>query len=270
MSALTLFHNTYRSTAANPDAVPELVLLHGWGLHSIVWDGLMPALLERFQVTVVDLPGMGQSPNPNGEYTLEFIAEWVAKILPSQCHLLGWSLGGQVALKLAEQFPDKVRSVIGLCGNPKFVASEHWPGLPDALLARFAEMYEEDREGTLVRFLALNCKDAPTIREDTRQLKDILYFCGLPDPRALRGGLTILREADLSGLLATLTVPVAFLFGEHDNLVPQALSEHLAKNFPQIPQQVMPEVSHVPFISAPDNTAAALMQLWQTLGVLHG
>lgn len=269
MSALTLFHNTYRSTAPNPDAVPDLVLLHGWGLHSIVWDAVMPRLLEHFQVTVVDLPGMGQSPNPKGDYTLDFVVEWVAKILLPQCHLLGWSLGGQVALKLAERFPDKILSVVGLCSNPKFVGTESWPGFPEALFVRFAEMYEEDREGTLVRFLALNCKDSPTIREDTKQLKDILYFCGLPDPRALRGGLNILREADLSGLLSSLPVPMAFLFGENDNLVPKALADHLAADFPRMPQVVMPDVSHVPFISASDKTVDALIELWQTLGALR-
>ncbi len=35
------------------------MLIHGWGLHAIVFDDIVPALLERFRVTVVDLPGMG-------------------------------------------------------------------------------------------------------------------------------------------------------------------------------------------------------------------
>ena len=101
MPRLIPFHNTYKATGVSDDQARDIVLIHGWGLHAIVFDDIVPALLERFRVTVVDLPGMGQSPLPNDPYTLDFLADQVAAVMPARAHLLGWSLGGLVALRLA-------------------------------------------------------------------------------------------------------------------------------------------------------------------------
>ncbi len=74
MSGLTLYYDTYACTGAAGAQAPDLVLLHGWGLHSVVWDPVVPALLQHFQVTVIDLPGMGRSPLPKGHYDLNFFS----------------------------------------------------------------------------------------------------------------------------------------------------------------------------------------------------
>ena len=58
MTSLVLFHNTYRCTGPHGDKAADLVLLHGWGLHSIVWDDIMPGLLQHFaaRLAVTSLP----------------------------------------------------------------------------------------------------------------------------------------------------------------------------------------------------------------------
>ena len=105
--SLIPFHNTYRPTGVSMEDADDIVLIHGWGLHAIVFDDIVPALLEHFRVTVVDLPGMGQSPLPNDDYTLDFLAEQVLAIMPERAHLLGWSLGGLVALAMADKAPER-------------------------------------------------------------------------------------------------------------------------------------------------------------------
>ena len=40
---------------------PELVLLHGWAMHSGIWGGVVDVLASEFRVNLVDLPGHGQS-----------------------------------------------------------------------------------------------------------------------------------------------------------------------------------------------------------------
>lgn len=271
MTALVPFHNTYRCTAADPESAPDLVLLHGWGLHAIVFDDIMPALLERFRVTVIDLPGMGQSPLPAGDYDLDFLCEQIAPVLPGRCHLLGWSLGGLVALSLARQLPEQISSVVTVATNPRFVQGEGWAtAMPAEILQKFREVFEEDVEGTLIRFLALNCKGADTMREDVRKLKEILYFCGLPARRALAGGLDILATADLRDTLARLRQPALMLFGENDNIVPAAVALEVENINAHVAIAVQQGVAHVPFVSAPDIFVTALMDFYRDCGVLDG
>ena len=126
MPRLIPFHNTYRATGVDDAQAQDIVLIHGWGLHAIVFDDIVPALLAHFRVTVVDLPGMGQSPLPNDDYSLDFLAEQVLAIMPQKAHLLGWSLGGLVALAMAEKAPERVQSVVTVATSPRFTAADDW------------------------------------------------------------------------------------------------------------------------------------------------
>lgn len=111
MSGLMLYYDTYACTGAAGTQAPDLVLLHGWGLHSVVWDPVVPALLEHFQVTVIDLPGMGRSPLPKGHYDLDFLVQQVLTVAPPKATWLAWSLGAHVALAIAQRYPERVQAL---------------------------------------------------------------------------------------------------------------------------------------------------------------
>lgn len=269
---LTPFHNTYKPTGVADEAAEDIVLIHGWGLHAIVFDDIVPALLQRFRVTVVDLPGMGQSPLPKDPYTLAFLADQVASVMPERAHLLGWSLGGLVALQLALAYPERVRSVVTVATTPRFTASADWPAaMKPEIFDAFEQMCREDYEGTLVRFLALNCKDSETMRTDVARLKEILYFCGLPAQRALREGLAILRDADLRGSLKTLAMPLLMVFGERDNIVPATVMAPIKPLLNERAELALIEqVAHVPFLSTPDTFTRAVYDFYRSQGLVDG
>ncbi len=255
--ALTLYHDTYAQTpGAHTDAQEnpaDLVLLHGWGLHSLVWDAVMPALLEQFQVTVIDLPGFGRSPVPGGDYNLDYLVQHVLAVAPDNAIWIGWSLGGMVAMRIAAQFPERVSALVTVASNPQFVADEHWPqALKPELLQGFRNLLDEDWEGTLIRFLALQCKDSDSMRDDIRTLKEIVYFHGLPAQKALRCGLEILRDVRLLDDVKRIQCPTLHVFGENDNLVPVSAASAIRAVQPAAQTAVIKGVSHVPFLSAPE------------------
>jgi len=73
----------------------DLVLLHGWGMNSAVWEPVIDELDQHFTVTCVDLPGHGFSTLSDTENTgLDDWADAIAAVVPVNAIWLGWSLGG--------------------------------------------------------------------------------------------------------------------------------------------------------------------------------
>ena len=114
------------------DAGPDLVLLHGWAMHSGVWDGVRERLAQQYRLHLVDLPGHGFSAALTGTgepATLQHMAAAVAQVLPARSTVCGWSLGGQVAIKLALTLlePQRIEQLVLVSTTPSFVQREDWP-----------------------------------------------------------------------------------------------------------------------------------------------
>src|SRR5690349_8810079 len=117
--------------------VRDVVLLHGWGYSSRIWDALAERLARRFRVHVPDLPGYGSAP-ASEPYTLEALADAVARAAPRRCHVVGWSLGGEVALAWALHAPRQVVRLALIGATPCFTRRPGWACATDgAVLAEF-------------------------------------------------------------------------------------------------------------------------------------
>ena len=101
---------------------PNLVLLHGWGFNSELFDNLVNEYKDRYQITTIDLPGHGQSDDVDGG--LDDWCNEIIKILPKNPILLGWSLGGLLAIHVASQVP--TTKLILVASTPNFVQSDDW------------------------------------------------------------------------------------------------------------------------------------------------
>lgn len=230
----------------------DLVLLHGWGLHSGIWDGVKAALGGHFRVHAVDLPGYGGSPG-GAPYTLEALADGVATVMPAGATLCGWSLGGLVALEAARRFPEKVARLALVASTPCFAQREGWEcAMPPEILQAFATELDADYEGTLKRFLALQSRGDDAAKSVLRVLRDNLFQRGRPDAQALRGGLAILRDGDLRGLVGEVRQPTLILHGNRDQLTPLPAGEWLAQTLPDARLKVIHGAAHAPFLSHPD------------------
>ena len=237
---------------------PELVLIHGWGLHGGIWEPLLPLLAPHFRVTVVDLPGHGHSEWQDSE-GLPAFADAVLASVPQQAAWLGWSLGGLVALQAALARPQRVSALLLLASTPSFVRRSGWQSamLP-ALLETFASELEADFERTLNRFLALQVHGSRDAALVLRRLRAGMFRRGRPDPAALRAGLGMLRDTDLRAACAGIRCPALVLAGERDTLVPVAAAAASAALLPQGRMHVVPGGGHAPFLSAPGEVAGAV------------
>ena len=141
---------------------PDLVLLHGWGLNLRVWDGLTRELAKSFRVIAVDLPGHGRSPWNSKARTPAEQAWQVHATLASRSDrysLLGWSMGGQIAIDLAAAMPGSVERLVLVATTPRFAASEDWPhGMPPATLEKLATQLRTNYKRTVSEFLELQVR----------------------------------------------------------------------------------------------------------------
>lgn len=240
---------------------PDLVLLHGWGLHSGVFALLADALAARCRLTLIDLPGHGRSSTIK-DLTLAGIAEQVAEAAPPHAAWLGWSLGGMVATHIALAAPARVERLISVASSPRFVTGEGWPHAMDpAVLAGFAQALEQDYRATLERFLSLQVTTGTAEgRETLRALRAMLLQQSPPSLPALRAGLAILQTADLRTELSALACPLQMILGARDRLVPAAVGVDVQRTAPAAQAHVMTDAAHAPFLSHPREFLALLTE----------
>ncbi len=230
-----------------------VVLVHGWAMHSGIWRDFAEQLAQAYQVTCIDLPGHGDS-EALKDFTLEAISTALVNAVPEpQSIWLGWSLGATVVLDIAQRFPERVRGLILLSGNPFFTQTEQWPGMKLNLLEAFAEQLQADCRATLLRFLSLQVVQLPDYKLVLRRLKSAVLACESPESFTLQGGLDILKQADLRPALAEAKVPVSVILGTRDTLVPVKLAEHLLVLAPEIKLSIIDKSGHVPFLSHPQD-----------------
>ncbi len=237
---------------------PDLVLVHGWGMHSGVWDELAAKLENHFTLHLVDLPGHGAS-RCDGGGDIAAWADAVLEAVPAGADWAGWSLGGLVALQAGLRAPGHMKSLVLLAATPRFVRAADWPcGIDAGVLDLFARQLDEDYEKTLQRFLSLQVRGSEHLSQTLRRLRRRLAS-GRPSAAALRAGLGMLRESDFRTRLATFEPPLRLLLGERDTLVPAAVAGRLRR----FPAHCIAGAGHAPFVSHPAACAAQLQQWLQ-------
>lgn len=240
---------------------PDLVLLHGWGLHGGVWAPVREALEARFRVTVFDLPGHGFSSFTPLRGFDEAVDDVAAQV-PGGAFVCGWSLGGLIAQRLARRHPVRVRALALVGTTPCFVQRPDWPhAMKSETLAGFASGLRTDLEATLKTFVALNALGGTRDRSAIRALATELVSRGAPDPSALEVGLELLRETDLRAEVPGIAQPALVIHGTRDALAPIESGRWLAANLPRGKLVEMPDAAHLPFASHPQEFVAALESL---------
>jgi len=115
MPAIALADVSLHYETRGPEQGVPIVLLHGLGSSSSDWALQLPPLAERRHVIAPDLRGHGRSSRPRGRLTVASMSDDVARLLAAlgapPAHVVGLSLGGCVALALALDRPDRVRSL---------------------------------------------------------------------------------------------------------------------------------------------------------------
>lgn len=206
------------NTTLNKDKKPVVVLIHGFAENNQIWQQ-QAALNEQFYVITPDLPGSGQTPLTE-PLSIESMADDVYTMLQTAgvetAVIIGHSMGGYVALALAEKYPAVVKG-LGLF---------HSTAAPDS---------EEKKEGRLKSIniieqygaesfikQALPNMFSPVYKKQHPEQVEAYVSLGLQCPQASLVAYyrAMMERPDRTAVLSALKVPVLFVIGKDDTAIP--------------------------------------------------
>jgi len=232
---------------------PDIVCLHGWGMNAAVWSEVVEVLSKNHRVHCVDLPGHGASPwlaQTAYKDWLQQLHDAITRLTDQPFILLGWSLGGLLAMGYAERYPEQVKKMILVAATPCYVQTAGWSSAMQAgVLKQFSAALLKDFETTLMRFLSLQIRGAEHSAETLRELRKRVFARGKPHPEALVSGLAHLAEQDRRASIEHLACPVQLIGGERDTLVPPAAILWQAGVIPDAQAHIVEGAGHAPFLS---------------------
>ena len=234
---------------------PTLVLLHGWGMHGGIWGEFADRLEAHFELRCLDLPGYGGS-EPCASHGLEGVTEAVLAMMPARAHVLGWSMGGMAATRIAAVAPERVERLVLIGSSPRFCQEEGWKdAMAPAVLDAFEAQIRGNPAATLNRFLAVQAMGGDDARAQMALLKRYIAERPLPTDETLRAGLAILRDADVRPLVPDVRQPVCLIYGEKDTVVPAGAGAYLQRRLPDARLHVMAGCAHAPFLTRAEEVA---------------
>lgn len=242
---------------------PDVLLIHGWGMHSGVWRPFALDLASRgYRVTLVDLPGHGRS-GMLDDYSLGGLSDAVSAVAPARCHLIGWSLGGSIACLMASKSPTRFMTLTMVASNVRFCGDRDWPGMDLQVMESFAQEVLTDHQRALMRFFGLQTWGMEDAKIIIQLLKERVEECEAPEAAALFAGLEILRLGDLRRELQSLQVPPLALLGAKDRLVPVAVGRAMQQLQDQCCVHVLLKSAHIPFVTEGQECLDTIERFWR-------
>ena len=243
---------------------PALVMLHGWSMSSAVFSEAIEAFSSSFRVLAPDLRGHGES-EPGPGYRLADLADdvtaWLEQTVEDEVSLLGWSLGGQVALRMTGNLQKKVARVILQSTTPRFVAGDGWSaGLPAGQVKAMRRDLRRNYRKAMGDFFSRQFEEGEMSQERFWRVVDFAVRAGrLPPDEVALETLDTLAQADLRAELSQIDAPVLVVHGEMDRIIPFAAGAYLAEQLPFARLAALPGAGHAPFLSSPEDVFA----LWR-------
>jgi pimeloyl-ACP methyl ester carboxylesterase len=244
-----------------------LVLLHGVGASREVWTRVRRPLAADRRVITPDLPGFGDSPPAGPGFDLEAVdralANGLAARIDEPLDLLGNSLGGAVAIVLADLRPRLVRSLV--LSAPAGFSTQPWPvalaagHLIGPLLMARRIVGTPVAASPIARRLLLGGAIARPQKLPTRYA--VTMLSASEGSRRLGPAVSAVLQEDLTERLAELEVPLGIIWGREDRVVPIATLERICAVAPQAVIERMENAAHVPQLERPRAFVSALRRI---------
>ena len=238
---------------------PAVLLIHEWACNRTFWERQVQALRDRHTVIAVDLRGHGESSPPRSGYTIARLADdlehLVRTLAVPRIALVGWSMGGMVALELATRLRERASVLVLVGGTAGGLTDPKNPlRIDPARVATFTQELRADCRTFLRGYAPSFFKrgtESPLLAWASGQMQKTA-------PHVAEVCLDALLAFDARPVARGLAVPAAILHGRSDGVFPLAHGEALANAIPGARLTVFEDSGHSPHLEEPDAFNAAL------------
>jgi len=237
-----------------------IILISGWnGDHQSVWpNSVVDALAKHFHVIQFDNRGVGRSDQPDIPYSIEMMADDVAGLMQAlqldKAHVIGYSMGGQIAAKFAEKYPKKINRMIGCVCYANI--NTHVRLFVETLI----ELHELNLAESVIEKIGLPWIFSNQFLE--KNFASLVPQQGELQPKSLVG---LKRQFDAqcafkseAECFRAIKAPTLFIGGEEDLICPPADIKKFADLIPDSEIMIFSEAGHLLSLEYPNKFAQVI------------
>lgn len=244
-------HDPHGTAFAESGSGPSVVLVHGLGLRSAMWQWQLPDLEPHFRVLVYDLLGHGESAPPPGSPDLAMFSDQLLRLMDhcavETAGVVGFSLGGMIARRFAIDHPDRVAALAILNSAHDRTAAER-----EAVRARVRQAEEEGPSATAEA--ALERWFTPGFRAARpRVVSQVREWILANDPAIYPEIYRVLADGDVDirSEIRRIACPTLVMTGDEDRGNSPEMARAMAEGMPQARVVILPGLRHMALAESP-------------------
>ncbi len=245
--------------------LPLLVLVHSLGTDLTLWNDVTPTLAARHRILRYDLRGHGMSSVPAGPYSIADLSQDLLELLEllkaEYCDVCGLSIGGQVAMWVGAQVPQKFGRLIMANTAARIGTAEGW----NERIARVrSEGLSEIADEAMHRWFS----DAFRQRAATR-VAEMRSGLAATSAEGYIASCAALRDSDLSPVLPLIEAPVMVISGARDPVTTTGNGRSLAAAIRRASLFEL-DAAHISAVEQPASFSSAALEFLNSEEVDYG
>lgn len=204
---------------------PAVVLLHGFGENGNVFSNQVEFLKKDYRVIVPDLPGSGQSEMLDGDVSLGDFADIISAIMDKESpvekfNLFGHSMGGYTTMAFVEKYANRLQT-FGLIHSSSFADT------PEKVETRkkAIEFIKNNGGRAFLKTIIPDLFSEESKKSHPEYINQLLDLTTeITDEALIQYYGAMIKRTDRSAYLKLATLPVLFIIGEYDNVIPLDIS----------------------------------------------
>ena len=197
----------------------SIIFIPGYNFKSSIWSCMLP-YLKDFQVRLLDFPEVRI-------FTLKDIIEKLAHKIPDDSIIVGWSLGGLIAIYLYKIMPKKCRKLVLVSSTPRFMEDINWPGHSFDQMKASLNIFNQ-----IVQYPNKSIKVRQYLKEHTKTTHE--------------NYLLLIKNLDGRNIYTNISVPTLNILGDSDAIIPIKQLVYFSKFHKTI---IIPKAGHIPFLT---------------------